>query len=229
MMKFIRRFGDLGINGVAARWYDGNSRRHRIGEMREYAEEVAGHINEGSTVLDVATGPGYLAIELAKMGNYRVTGMDISSDFVEIARRNARQSGASVNFRQGNVSDMPFADNMFDFIVCTAAFKNFRDPVKALTEMYRVLKEGGTAMIKDLKNDVTNEEINDMAKGMQVMGIEAAFMKMTFKYFLRKGAYTKDQVDRLISETNFGESRIETRGVTLSIYLKKSPTMILRD
>ena len=44
MMKFMRRSGNLGINGVAARWYDGNSRKHRIGEMREYAEEVAGHI-----------------------------------------------------------------------------------------------------------------------------------------------------------------------------------------
>ena len=34
MMKFMRRSGNLGINGVAARWYDGNSRKHRIGEMR---------------------------------------------------------------------------------------------------------------------------------------------------------------------------------------------------
>lgn len=41
MMKFMRRFGDLGISGIAARWYDGNSRKHRLNEMRGYAEQPA--------------------------------------------------------------------------------------------------------------------------------------------------------------------------------------------
>ncbi len=134
-MKFLRHRKDLGINGAAARWYDKNSRNHRLEEMKLYAKEAASHLHDGDAVLELAPGPGYLSVELSKLGRYKIFGLDISQDFVEIARRNAREAEADVDFRQGNVSDIPFPDNSFDFIICTAAFKNFREPRKALDEM----------------------------------------------------------------------------------------------
>ncbi len=221
MMKFIRHFSDLGINGVAARWYDGNSRKHRINEMKGNAEEVAGQIDEGSSVLDIAPGPGNLAIELAKLGNYTITGMDISSDFVRIAKQNARQAGVEIDFRQGNVSNMPFPDGMFDFIICTAAFKNFRDPGKALAEMYRVLRRDGAGLIVDLKRNVSNGDLDSLAAEMKVKGVEALFMKLTFKYFLRKGAYTRDEMQSLVSGTLFPVADIKESAVTLWTHLQK--------
>lgn len=221
MMKFIRHFSDLGINGVAARWYDGNSRKHRIAEMKGYAEEVARHLHDGSTVLEIAPGPGYLAIELAKLGNFRITGTDISSDFVRIAKRNAERAGVGIDFRQGNVSDMPFPDRTFDFIICTAAFKNFRDPGRALTEMHRVLKPEGEGLIIDLKRNVSNEDLDRLADDMKVKGIEALFMKLTFKHFLRRGAYTKDEMERLVSRTAFSKADIKESAATLATSLRK--------
>ncbi len=221
MMKFIRRFGDLGINGVAARWYDGNSRKHRIGEMRAYAEEVAGQIKEGSAVLDVATGPGYLAIELARMGDYNIFGLDISKDFVDIARLNAEEAGVKIDFRQGNVSDIPFPDCSFDFIACTAAFKNFKEPGRALDEMCRVLKPDGTVLIVDLKRNVSNRNLDNLARDMKVKGLEALFMKLTLKYFLRKGAYTKQEMGEMALRTGVAEYEVEEGIATLSTYLKK--------
>jgi ubiquinone/menaquinone biosynthesis C-methylase UbiE len=62
---------------------------------------------------------------MAKLGKYKITGLDISKDFVEIARRNVKETGVEVEFRQGSVADIPFQDKMFDFIICNAAFKNF--------------------------------------------------------------------------------------------------------
>src|ERR687886_616577 len=128
MMKIQRRFKDIGIEGMAARWYDNNTRKHRLTEMRGYAREVAKHIQDGCSVLEVAPGPGYLAIELAKLGNYKIIGLDISKDFVAIARRNAKEADVEVEFRYGSVADIPFPDNTFDFVICTAAFKNFKEP-----------------------------------------------------------------------------------------------------
>ena len=96
--------------------------------MKQYAQNVSNHIQTDNAVLEVAPGPGYFAIELAKLGKYKITGMDISQDFVEIARRNAKEAGVDVEFQLGNVSEMPFPDNKFDFIFCSAAFKNFKDP-----------------------------------------------------------------------------------------------------
>jgi 2-polyprenyl-3-methyl-5-hydroxy-6-metoxy-1,4-benzoquinol methylase len=87
MMKLQRRFKDLGIGGIAARWYDNNTRKNRLAEMKAYAKEAANHIQDGCSVLEVAPGPGYLAIELAKLGKYKIIGLDISKDFIEIAQK----------------------------------------------------------------------------------------------------------------------------------------------
>src|ERR1022692_2009630 len=86
--------------------------------------------------------PGYFSIELAKLGPYSIAGLDISHTFVELARKKAAKAGVHVDFRQGNASQMPFANDTFDFLLCRAAFKNFGQPVRALQEMCRVLKGG---------------------------------------------------------------------------------------
>jgi hypothetical protein len=54
MMKFLRRYKDLGINGLTARWYDKNSHHHRIDELRSYAREVTKHVKKGDFVLEMA-------------------------------------------------------------------------------------------------------------------------------------------------------------------------------
>jgi ubiquinone/menaquinone biosynthesis C-methylase UbiE len=221
LMKRQRRFKDIGIEGMAARWYDGNTRKHRLVEMKRYAEEVAKHIQDGSSVLEVAPGPGYLAIELAKLGTFRIIGLDISKDFVEIARRNAKEAGVEVEFRQGNVSDIPFPDNTFDFIICTAAFKNFKEPLRALNQMYRVLRPGGAALIIDMNRNASNQQIEEYTKNMGAKSADKLFMKLMFKYFLRNGAYTKDEFINLISETAFKEFDIKEEAIGFRVYLAK--------
>src|SRR5919197_896053 len=223
MMKLQRRFKDLGIGGITARWYDNNTRKSRLAEMKAYAKEVANHIQDGCSVLEVAPGPGYLAIELAKLGNYKIIGLDISKDFVDIARKNVKEAGIKgVEFRQGSVADIPFPDNMFDFIICTAAFKNFKEPFKALSEMYRVLTSGGTALIIDMNKNASNQQIEVYTENMEANSSrEKLFMKLIFRYFLRNGAYTKDEFISLISKTAFKEYHIKEEGMGFYIYLRK--------
>ena len=163
-------------------------------------------------LLTLAPGPGYLAIELAKLGSYKIFGLDISKDFVDIARTNAERTGVEIDFRQGNAAEMPFSDFMFDFIICTAAFKNFKEPLKAVNEMYRVLKPGATALIIDLNRDVSNQQLENLVKDMRVKGAEALFMKLTFKYFLRAGAYSEDGFKNLIAKSEFKNLPLNTSG-----------------
>jgi ubiquinone/menaquinone biosynthesis C-methylase UbiE len=153
MMKSMRRKKDLGIGGWMAHWYDNNTKNHRLKEMKMYAVEVASHIKNGASVLEIAPGPGYLSIELAKLGKYNIVGWDISKDFVEIARKNAKAAGVEVDFREGNAADIISPDSRFDFIICTAAFKNFKEPLKALNEMHRVLKPGGFYYVTECPNN----------------------------------------------------------------------------
>lgn len=66
-----------------------------------------------------------------------------------------------VEFRRGDVARMPFANETFDFVICTSVFKNFPEPVKVLDEMSRVLKRpDGTALIIDMRKEVSNEELD---------------------------------------------------------------------
>lgn len=170
MMKLFKRFQDLGIEGGKANYYNRMTRGHRIGEMKEQAKEAASHVKDGDSILEIAPGAGYLSIESSKLGNYKLTDVDISNDFVEIARRNAEEAGVAVDFRQGNVSNTPFADWMFDFIICTAAFKNIRDSGKALFEMHRIWRPGGAAQIVDMKQDVSDYDLDSLTNDMNVKG-----------------------------------------------------------
>ena len=220
LMRVGRKFKNLGISGINARWYDKNTRKNRIGEMQEYAKEVQRHLVDNSNVLEVAPGPGYFSIELAKMGNYNITGMDISVDFVEICKTNANRENVTINFLQGNVSEMPFEDSTFDFIFCSAAFKNFKEPITALHEMCRVLKNGGIALIIDMNHDVSKEALADEAEKISKSGFERWFMKTAFKS-LCKGAYSRSELENMIIQTAFYKNEIKETGICLYVYLYK--------
>lgn len=213
----------LGMEGFTAKWYASLTIKF-LREFKALARRVADELPAGSQVLEVAPGPGYFAIELAKLGSYRITGLDISHTFVQIARRNAAQAGAEVDFQQGNASNMPFADQSFDFLLCRAAFKNFSEPVRALQEMYRVLKPGGRALVIDLRKDAPMESIAEMVNGSGTGPINRMISKFTFRFMLLKRAYTRKQFDEFLAQTKFGpiEIREELVGLELSLHRARS-------
>src|SRR6266567_6163884 len=113
----------LPMEGIVARRYARLRRSEsQIEQWRTDASRLTRDLPDGAGVLEVAPGPGYFEIEVARLGRFRVTGLDISHSFVEIAGENARLAGVSVDFRQGDAAHMPFADGSFDLIVCQAAF-----------------------------------------------------------------------------------------------------------
>jgi ubiquinone/menaquinone biosynthesis C-methylase UbiE len=207
------------MEGPIASWYD-RSTRGRIPEFVRTAEELAASLPAGSRVLEVAPGPGFLAIELAKRG-FSVTGIDISKSFVEIASRNARDAGVTIDFRRGDVARMPFADELFDSVVCVAAFKNFPDPIAALNEMYRVLRPGGSASIQDLRKEATDPEIAAEVRAMKQGRLNALITQWVFRTALLRAAYRTEAIDRLAARSQFGFGRITTKGVGFDLRLTK--------
>src|ERR1700677_2853057 len=153
----------LGMEGFVARWYAKSTRRD-LADFQRQARETAAHLPPHADVLEVAPGPGYFSLELARLGSFRITGLDISRTFVQIAQTAAREQSLQIDFRHGNASAMPFPADSFDFVFCRAAFKNFSQPVAAINEMHRVLRPGGRALIVDLRNDVSPDEIDSYVK-----------------------------------------------------------------
>jgi ubiquinone/menaquinone biosynthesis C-methylase UbiE len=211
----------LPLEGFLARWYAKVTGRN-IEDFRKSAEMVTAQVPPGGSVLEVAPGPGYLAIELARLGNCRVVGLDISRTFVEMATQNAKNAGVAVTFHHGDAAAMPLDDDAFDFIVCRAAFKNFSRPVQALDEMARVLKPGGRAMIIDLSKDASLADINDHVHSMQLGLVNAAITKLTFKHMLLKRAYSREDFNRMAHESRFGSCEIRVDGIGREVWLTKT-------
>ncbi len=207
------------MEGAVATWYAKHTAKLSAdfaGEARRIAESLPA----GARVLEVAPGPGYLAIEIAKLGLYQVAGLDISHSFVRIAREGAARAGVAVEFRQGDAAAMPFPDGAFDFIVCRAAFKNFGDPVGALEEMHRVLRPGGEALIIDMRKDATNAALDDAVAGMRLGRVGAVLTRIIFRQ-LRKRAYAKADFLRMAEATPFGCAEIVESPMGLDVRLRK--------
>jgi ubiquinone/menaquinone biosynthesis C-methylase UbiE len=208
------------MEGAVARWYASLTKKS-LDDFKSLARRIAAEIQPHSKVLEVAPGPGYFAVELAKLGAYEVTGLDISETFVEIARANAAQAGVRVDFRRGNASQMPFADGAFDFLLCRAAFKNFTEPIRALQEMHRVLRPGGQGLIIDLRRDAPQDSINEAVNQMHLGAVNAVITKLTFRFMLLKRAYTKSEFEQLVSDTSFQRAQILEALTGLEIRLTK--------
>ena len=218
--KSAKGFKGMGMEGRMAHWY-ARTRGKDMEQFRQAAREVGQALHSGSRVLEVAPGPGFFSIELAKLGKFEIAGLDISRTMVEIAQENANKAGVAVDFQWGNASVMPFGGESFDFVYCSAAFKNFTEPVKALDEMYRVLRPGGVAMIADLCKDTPMETIDRYIEQSGRSRFDGWMTKLVFRFLLLKRAYTRGDFTRMASESQFRECRMEAESVGFAVRFTK--------
>jgi ubiquinone/menaquinone biosynthesis C-methylase UbiE len=222
MPATVKAYKGMGMEGSVARWYDRTTRKD-MPEMKSLAKRISAVVPSGppaGTVLEIAPGPGFLSIELAKRG-LQVRAVDISKTFVEIARRNATADGVEVWFELGNAAALPLDDASVDFVVCRAAFKNFAEPVKALAEMRRVLRLGGTALLIDMRRDVSVAELRRYVDGLGVSRMNRWFMMLTFRTMLIKRAYPLDEIRRMALEAGWTAPRIESTPVGFEAWMMK--------
>ena len=123
----------------------------------------------GEKVLDIGTGPGFLALELADAvgSTGRVVGIDTSESVLEAARRRCAER-TWVELRSGDASHLPFADGEFDVATSIQVYEYIADVDAALAEMHRVLRPGGRAAIvsTDWRSSVWHAEDEKRAERM---------------------------------------------------------------
>jgi demethylmenaquinone methyltransferase/2-methoxy-6-polyprenyl-1,4-benzoquinol methylase len=111
---------------------------------RARAADLA-RVGPGMRALDVATGTGDLAIELARRGA-EVTGLDFSEPMLELARRKA----PGIEWVRGNALELPYGDGEFDAVTVGFGARNFADLGRGLAEMARVAKPGGRVVVLEI-------------------------------------------------------------------------------
>jgi ubiquinone/menaquinone biosynthesis C-methylase UbiE len=207
------------MEGGTARWYNRTTRQD-MPRFIELAARIAAVVPASAAVLEIAPGPGFLAIELARRG-LAVQAVDISKTFVEIARGNAAVAGARVRFDVGDAAALPVADASIDFALCCAAFKNFSRPVQALAEMRRVVRPGGTALLIDMRRDVSAAAVKDYVDGLDVGRLNRWFMLLVFHTMLIRRAYPLDAIRSMAAEAGWVDPRIEVTPVGFEAWMSK--------
>lgn len=106
-----------------------------------------------STILDVATGTGDLAIKLARsLSINKITGIDLSEGMIEIGRRKVTEANLDnvISFTTGDCLNLPFDDNSFDCVTVAYGVRNFEHLDKGYQQMHRVLNNGGMLCVIEL-------------------------------------------------------------------------------
>jgi len=131
--------------------YDGLNRVISFGidiKWRKKVVEIVKKTNP-ATILDIATGTGDLAINLTQTSATSIIGLDISEGMLNVGRKKIEKLNLSNSIKMvvGDSENMPFDDNSFDAITVAFGVRNFENLEKGLSEIYRVLKPGGTFVV----------------------------------------------------------------------------------
>lgn len=140
--------------------YDNGARYYMMPEYKYFVRKILKKGIRSGKVLDIGTGSGRLAIELAKVKDchFDIVALDISENMIKKARENARHYGVEnkIKFLVSTAAALPFPDNTFDLVISYASLHHWLKPVTVFDEVARVTKETGYAIIRDNKRVYQN-------------------------------------------------------------------------
>ena len=166
------------------------------------------------TVLDIATGTGDLAIQIAKSTQAQITGFDLSAGMLEVVRKKEAKEKLDdrIEMIQGDAENMPFENNSFDVITVAFGVRNFENLKKGLDEIYRVLKPGGKFIILEfsqpesfhMKQLYAFYSKNILPKiGKQISKVESAY---TYLPDSVKAFPYGEEMKKILKNSNFSKS-----------------------
>jgi ubiquinone/menaquinone biosynthesis C-methylase UbiE len=186
----------------------------------EIVKEVVKRIKSG-TVVDLGSGTGYLAIEIARMlPDLEVVGIDLSREMIKISEQHSKGVN-NVRFELHNANSLPFTDDSVDLIVSTGSMHHWKKPIEIFNECYRVLKSNHGAWIYDGCSNLPKEHLGKMAKEYR------KFKYMIIKQAQKLHGFTweeyHNEIRELLEESKFKNSyQIEPIGIWMKITLNKS-------
>lgn len=156
-------------------------------------------LKKGQIVLDLGSGVGFDAFLAAgKVGRTgRVIGVDMTEEMVKKAKENAKKGGfTNVEFRKGDIEDLPVNDNSIDVIISNCVINLTPDKEKVFKEAFRVLKQDGRLMISDIvSTKPLPKELKESGE-LLVSCVSGAILKEKYLKLLKKAGFKNIKIHK---------------------------------
>ena len=207
------------------------SRTPQMRWIRHFVISQAAVLKDHGEAVDLGCGAGQLVMEMArKAPGLHVTGIDLSAKMLADARHSAERAGLEdrVDFRLGNVEEIPFPDQSLDLVISTASLHHWTEPVKVLNEIDRVLKPGGAYYVFDLRRDMVLPFYLLIWFATQFI-VPAALHRVNEPMGSRNASYTVQELADLVQQSGLHGGLVTTGPIWIVLAGKKSVALIKQD
>lgn len=182
-------------------------------------------------LLDVGTGPARLLLKIhavaprlarlpsgeSRQAQFQLVGIDSSDAMIAKAKENTAGI-PSIELKKGNASHIPYPDGSFDIVVSTASMHHWKEPIKGINEMWRVLKNNGFALIYDLVHDTPQSVLDECKR--QFGGLKTTLFWL---HSFEEPFYTQEKFKAFALQSLFNDCRAEFLGLLYCLIMKKQP------
>ena len=190
-------------------------RRRIISELKKYT------LN--GLLVDVGCGSGNLIVEIAqKYNNIDLIGIDISDEILELAKQRVikNELNERVNFKIGNVENLPFSDNSIDFIISSLSLHHWSNPKMAFKELIRILKGDGLLLIFDFRRNSRKFFYGLMTFATKIV-VPKTLKEINEPLGSLQAGYTAEEIREILSLINIHSVEIKPFLAWMFISVKK--------
>jgi len=218
------------------RWYDFQAPLYRLwrnrydGPLVDLVLDRIGNAEVPTRILDAGCGTGLYSIGIGRRRPaWQIDGIDVSRGMLDVAENQARsQSVENVEFHRGSVTELPFADGTFDAVVAAGIIPLINNPVVALGEFHRVLREGGRMISLEFdRNGLrpgTRAFFETMILGFKIVSRLFPRFRYARRWNLRTSTIERAGYEEQLRAAGFDSATVEVRHDHLIYDLVREPS-----